>query len=474
MDRRQFLRSLGLGAATLPFLPLFDAHSAATPPPRRLVFFFNANGTIYDSWLPKMNAGKLELSPILAPLEKFKSRLIVVDGLSHKVILEKSNRTGHSAGMNTALTGRNNKITDLSQPLHSMATGISVDQFIAERMATKVKFRTLECGVQVEPYNKDYASLSYSGPLQPIVPENNPYRVFDRLFRNFSTQDNPAAREHLADRQRLLDLVSKDLDAVKDRLPSSDRPKMEAHIDAIHAIDHSLRTGTGAGAGNACKKPDLGAPIDVWKNENVPVLGKMQMDLMVTALACDLTRIGTVQFGRAGAGHRFTWLGKEFAVDPALSPACQAKGFHAVAHRETDPGERAKLVRIHAWYAEQLAYFLDRLASIPEAGGTMLDNTLVVWLNELGTGNDHRHDRIPWVLAGNVGGLFKTGQLVSFPDQPHNRLLLTLCHAMGVPTDVFGDPDYCKAGPLTGLTALPPSPARGSRAGGDSATLPRS
>lgn len=456
LNRRDFLRALGVGASVLPFVPLFDAHSASNPPPKRLLFFFNANGTIRESWLPEMVDGKLKLSPILSPLEKFKSKLLVVDGLSHKVIIEKSNRDGHTAGMNTALTGRNNKIIDPSKPLHSMGTGISIDQFLAGKMAVKTKFKTLECGVQVEPYNKEFASLSYTGPLQPILPENNPKRVYDRLFRSLakaSPAEEAAARESIADRKRVLDLVSSDLDSMKGQLPQSDRAKMEAHIEAVRSLEHSLTTGTGSASNSKCQKFDLGKPIDPWQNENIPAIGKLQIDLLVMALACDLTRIGTVQFGRAGAAHRFTWLGKEFNVDPEVSKFCQAKGFHAVAHRESDAKERAKLVRIHTWYAEQFAYLLEKLASIPEAGGTMLDNTVVVWLNELGTGGDHSHKQIPWVIAGNAGGFLKTGQLVSFPGEAHNRLLLTLCHAMGVDVDVFGDPDYCKAGALTGVTA---------------------
>lgn len=456
LDRRRFLGALGVGAASLPFIPLLDAHAAATPAPKRLVFFFSSNGTIYDSWLPKMESGKLKLSPILSPLEKHKSKTLVVDGLAHKVILEKSVRSGHTAGMNTALTGRNNKIFDPSQPLHSLATGISLDQHLADKMGVGAKLRSLECGIQVEPYNKDFAALSYRGPMQPMLPENSPYRVFDRLFRDFSAPgavDDPDARERQADRQRILDAVSMDLDAMRGRLPASDRVKMEAHIASVQAIEHSLKTGVGAASGNTCRKPELGPPLDAWKNENIPALAKLQMDLLVMALACDLTRVGTIQFGRAGAGHRFTWLGKEFATDPQVGPTCQAKGLHALAHRESDPVSRAKLVRIHTWYAEQLAYLLDRLASIPEGGGSMLDNTVVVWLNELGTGGDHSHEKTPWVIAGNAGGFFKTGRVVSFPGEPHNRLLLTLCHAMGVAADAFGDPDYCKAGALSALRA---------------------
>jgi hypothetical protein len=456
LGRRQFLRALGLGAAVLPFVPLLDAHAASAQPPKRLVFFFSSNGMIHESWLPKMVSGKLELSPILSPLEKFKSKLLVVDGLSHKVILEKSNRSGHTAGMNTALTGRVNKPVDPSRPLHTLATGASIDQYLADRMGAGAKLRTIECGVQVEPYDLEFAALSYRGPLQPVLPESSPYRVFDRLFRGFSAADvpdSPADLEGLADRQRILSAVSRDLEALKERLPRSDRVKMEAHIGAVRAIEHSLTTNVGVASGNACRKPDLGRPLDVWKNENIPALARLQMDLLVMALACDLTRIGTIQFGRSGAGHRFTWLGPEFATDPAVASVCQAKGLHALAHREHDPVSRAKLVRIHAWYAEQLAYLLEKLASIPEAGGSMLDHTAVVWLNELGTGSDHGHERTPWVIAGNVGGFFKTGQVVSFPGQPHNRLLLTLCHAMGIAVDAFGDPDYCSAGPLTGVTA---------------------
>jgi hypothetical protein len=442
---------MGVGASMLPFVPVLDAHATSAPPPKRVVFFFTSNGTIHESWTPKMAAGKLELSPILAPLEKLKSKVLVVDGLSHKVILEKSNRSGHSAGMNTALTGRNNKIVDPAHPLQSLATGISLDQYLADTVGASTKLPSIQCGVQVELYVKAFAALSYRGPLQPVLPENSPYRIFDRLFRDVPDPGSPD-RESVTDRQRVLEAVSKDLEALKGRLPREDRVKMEAHIGAVRAIEHSLTTGAGVGSGRACQKPDLGPPIDPWKNDNIPAVAKLHMDLVAMALACDLTRVATIQFGNAGASHRFTWLGREFVSDPALPAMDGAKGFHALAHREADAASRAKLVRINTWYSQQFAYLLEKLASIPEAGGSVLDHTAVVWLNELGNGGTHNHERTPWVIGGSAGGFFKTGQVVSAPGEPHNRLLLTLCHAMGVATQVFGDPDYCKAGPLSGLT----------------------
>lgn len=247
--------------------------------------------------------------------------------------------------------------------------------------------------------------------------------------------------------------MAKNLDAASSRLAGGDRTKMEAHIGALRAIEHSLSTGRGSVALQSCGKPELGDRLDVRKNANIPALGRLQMDLLVAALACDLTRVGTIQFGRSGAEHRFNWLGPEFATDPLLAESDPAKGFHALAHQDTQADCRAKLVKIHAWYAGELAYLLDKLAAIPERNGTMLDNTLVVWVNELGDGGTHGHERTPWVLAGNVNGFLKTGQVVSFPGQPHNRVLLTICNALGVEGADFGDPDFNRAGPLTGVTA---------------------
>lgn len=451
-SRRAFLRGLA-AATTLPFVPLLDAHGATAAPPKRLLFFFTANGTIRESWLPTLRGRELALSPILAPLERHKARLIVIDGLAHTVILEKSSRSGHSAGMNTALTGRTNKIVDPSQPLRSFATGISVDQHLADTLAPPTKVRTVELGVAVEPWSPDTAALSYRGPVRPVYPESDPWRAFARLFGAPGAGADPAVEAAaIADRRRLFDLAARDLDAMKGRVGAADRVKLDAHVGALRDLERGLATGAGAASGRSCRAPELGRRLDPHRNDDIPAIARLQIDLAVMALACDLTRIGTVQFGRAGAAHRFTWLGDEFRSDPRLASTDQAKGFHALAHRESDPASRAKLVKIHAWYAAELAYLLDRLAAVPEGGGTLLDNTLVVWVNELGTGGDHRHDHTPWVLAGNVGRFFRTGRLVAFPGQPHNRLLLTLCHAMGVPAATFGDPDYCKAGPLEDLT----------------------
>lgn len=446
LSRRQILKALGAGGVSmLPFMPVLEAQAAAAP--KRIIFFFTSNGTIQDAWTPKMVSGQLELSPILSPLEKFKSKLLVVEGLAQRVVLDKGEQIGHFAGMNTILTGARNKIMDRSNPTLNLSTGISLDQHLAQQLGTATKLPSIECGVHVVHV---FATLSYRGPFRCVRPENSPYAMFDRLFRDVpdpTALGSAAARERLADRKRVLDAAAKDLDALRGRLARSDRVKMEGHIEAIRAIDHSLTTGAGAASGQACRKPELGAPLDIWENDNIPAIAKMQMDLVAMAFACDLTRVATLQFGSAAATHRFTWLGPEYAKEIIGDPA---RGLHALAHRESYPESKAMLIRVHTWYAQQFAYLLEKLDAIPEGSGSVLDHTAVVWCNELGTGSTHSHEHLPWVIAGGAGGSLKTGQMLSFPREPHNRLLMTLCAAMGVPTDVFGDPAYCSGGVLAG------------------------
>lgn len=128
---------------------------------------------------------------------------------------------------------------------------------------------------------------------------------------------------------------------------------------------------------------------------------------------------------------------------------------HELSHAgDGDTVSNEKLVKINAWHAEQVAYVLDRLAEAQEVdGGSMLDNTLLLWGNELGAGNTHTHKDIPWLLAGGAGGYFEMGRPLAYPDQPHNNLLVSVCNAMGL-SDVttFGIPGVC-TGPLSGLTA---------------------
>jgi hypothetical protein len=167
----------------------------------------------------------------------------------------------------------------------------------------------------------------------------------------------------------------------------------------------------------------------------------MQIDLMVNSFAADFARVATLQFTNSVGGARMHWLDI-------------SEGHHELSHLpDNDAKAQDKLTRINKFWCEQLAYLAKRLAETPEpgGGGSLLDNTLIMWTNELGKGNSHTLDDIPFVLVGN-GLDFKMGRSLKYPRAPHNRLLLALAHGMGHPIDKFGNPDFCGQGPLSDLT----------------------
>jgi hypothetical protein len=436
MDRRAFLRRIGASAALLPLLPEFHlprAHAAPAPPIRRLALVYSSNGTVREKWVPKVEGSGLVLSEILAPLEKHKDQLLVVDGLGYSVC-EKGEKTGHYGGMNAALTGSPPKIVDKAEG-RSLATGPSIDQVIGASFGSAVPFRSIECGVRVDTYAATVAATAYRGALDPILPENDPRKILARVFGAApSREPDPAAEARLRDRRSLLDTLTKDLARVRARLAVPDQPKFDAHLEAFRDLERRLD-----GAAATCSRPAIPA-LDLGKNDQIPQIGRAQIDLLVAAFACDRTRVGTIQYGRAGATHRLSWLGPEFLSDPDNGPNDSTSGIHGLAHNEANPTSRAKLARCHAWYAGEVAYLVDRLRAIPEGTGTMADSTLVVWFNELGTGN-HSLRNTPWVLVGALGGAIRTGRLVTAPGVAHNKLLIAIARAFGLDVETFGDPD---------------------------------
>jgi hypothetical protein len=177
------------------------------------------------------------------------------------------------------------------------------------------------------------------------------------------------------------------------------------------------------------------------ENDNMPKITKAQIDLMVNSFSADFARVATLQFTNSVGMARMKWLGV-------------TEGHHELSH-EPDTNEKAqeKLTKINKWFCEQLAYLAKRLAETPEPGGqgSLLDNTLIVWTNELGKGNSHTMDNIPFVLVG--GGLdFKMGRSLKYNKLPHNRLHIALANAFGHRIEKFGNPNFCSGGALPNLS----------------------
>jgi hypothetical protein len=174
------------------------------------------------------------------------------------------------------------------------------------------------------------------------------------------------------------------------------------------------------------------------QNDNVPRLSRMQIDLLVNSFVNDMARVATLQYTKSVGMAKMKWLDIN-------------DGHHSLSHEPDKNGEAvAKLTKINKWFAGELRYLVEKLASTPEPGGagSLLDNTLVMWTNELGKGNSHTLDNIPFVLVGGGFG-FQMGRSLKLPKVPHNRLHLALAHAVGHRLEAFGKKSLCEGGPLS-------------------------
>lgn len=447
--RRQLLRGSLACAAAIPLLDATRARGQAGAFPRRLLVFYTPNGTIGPEWRPNGGERDFTLGRILAPLAPYREQLLVLGGVN-MALADAGFGSHHTRGVGGLLTGRpilQGSFESAGPPTAGWASGISIDQHIARSLAPPTPFRSLELGVQVVDAEVR-GRLSYSGASQPLPPIESPYAAFDRIFAGATSTPpgavDPALERLRRNRQTVLGLVREELAAARGVVGTEDRLKLDAHLESIQDIERRLVAPPGVGSRD-CEPPELGQLLDVAAAVNLPAVGKLQIDIAVSALACDLTRVATVQFTHAESDQTFPFLG----IDGA---------HHVMSHAgDSDAAAQENLTKINVWYAEQLAYLLGKLASYPEGEGSLLDNTVVLWCNEVGKGNNHSHRDLPFLLAGSCGGHFATGRFVDYMSngqagRPHNDLLVSLANAMGVADTTFGDPEHC-TGPLPGLTA---------------------
>jgi hypothetical protein len=431
MIRRNFLRDLGLSAASLPFLaglPSLYGAEALGSRKQRLIIMFTPNGTLPGEFWPK--AGPLtELKPILKPLEKFKDRMLMLKGLSNRI---KGDGDGHMRGMSCLLTGIEllpGNIQGGSDTPAGWANGISIDQelknFLQKDAATQTRFGSLEFGVAVPDRADPWTRMVYAGSNKPVAPIDDPYQMLNKLYGQMKDRATLVG---------VLDDVRDDLKKISKKISREDQRAIKDHMELVKAMEEDLKR-----AGDrklVHPEPELDPNIELV-NDNTPEISRMQMDLLVNSMANDMTRIATLQYMRSVGQARMRWLEVE-------------EGHHQLSH-EPDKNEDAqeKLLRINTWFADELAYLVQKLSDTPEPGadGSMLDHTTVIWTNELGKGNSHTHDNIPFLLVGNGAG-FKMGQCHDFKGAPHNRFLMTLAHSFGHELKSFGSEKYCGDGVL--------------------------
>jgi hypothetical protein len=434
-SRREFLRNLGISAATLPFVLNLSSFGLANEHPqrKRLVIMFSPNGVVPKTFWPDQEGTDFELKESLQPLQAFQDRTLILHGVCDKV---RGDGDAHMRGIGCLLTGTElfpGNIQGGSDTPAGWSKGISIDQEIKNHLqanpSTRTRFGSLEFGVLVPDRADTWTRMSYAGPNKPLAPLDDPYQMFSKLYGRQKDQESLRS---------ILDDLQGDLAKVSGLVSAEDRRLLEEHTTFVRELELELQSDNAQELGHAVPEIEPGVKAE---NDNMPRISKLQIELMVSSFAADFARVATLQYTNSVGNARMRWLD----VD---------EGHHELSH-EPDSNEKVqeKLTRINHWYAEQLAYLAQRLAETPEPGGngSLLDNTLIVWTNELGKGNSHTLDNIPFVLVGN-GLDFCMGRSLSYRKVPHNRLLLALAHGMGhEELKSFGNPNFCGDGPLTGL-----------------------
>jgi hypothetical protein len=271
--------------------------------------------------------------------------------------------------------------------------------------------------------------MVYAGANKPLAPIDDPYQMFRKLYGRMKDQESLKS---------VLDDLQEDLRKVGSVVSEADRRLLDEHASFVRQMEQDLKAPRQELVGHAVPELEPGVKAE---NDQMPRISKMQMDLLVNSFAADFARVATLQYTNSVGQARMRWLGI-------------GEAHHELSHQpDANKPAQDQLTRINQWFCEQLAYLARRLAQTPEPGGpgTLLDNTLLVWTNELGQGNSHTLNNIPFVLVGN-GLDFRMGRALKYAEVPHNRLLLSLAQAMGHGIKHFGNPNYCQEGPLTNLS----------------------
>jgi hypothetical protein len=399
LSRRAFLRGSGVSLA-LPFMeamrPLAaSAASTAAKPPVRMACLYFPNGVWHPTWFPQKSGRDYEVTPSLEPLQKHRENLTVFSGLDKK---HSHGGDGHYAKTANFLTGLLVKKTtgkDLS------VGSMSLDQVAARSTSRFTPLPSLELGIDpvisgidsIVGYTRLYGSyISWRSPSQPVAREINPQLAFQRLFGvlNAGRSASPADLQRAADRRALLDLVLDDARSLRSSLGRVAPPGTpDSHQDHV----------------------------------------RLMLDLMVLAFQTDSTRVSTFMFANDVSGKNFA----------GLIPGVNGS-HHEFSHHQNKKENSEPYAKINRWHTEQLAYFLDRLAAIPEGDSNLLNNSMIFFGSSLSDGNSHQPDNLPIILAGGGGGTIRGGSHFAAPKgTPLCNLYVSMLERMGAPVDSFGD-----------------------------------
>ncbi|MEM9461263.1 MAG: DUF1552 domain-containing protein [Myxococcota bacterium] len=433
MNRRSFLCSglsaLGLGAGSTLLPSLSRTARAGGDPPLRFVLFYTAQGTVPPRWsIDPLGNGlgsdwvadttgwaEQDFAPMLAPLHMWRDKVTVFDGLALVSAEADGGGVRHERAQAHSLTGAN-AVWEGGYPY---AGGPTIDQQIAEVIARTDRYRSIELSVSRGLAYDGYGSVVYRDAGQAIPVIDDPRVLWDRLFGLGDPNDPVTARQ-----SSVLDQVASRYDAVSGVISAEDRQKLDVHRDLVRALEQQI---VGLASASCPGEPAKANSYGDYDTDFTNHVG-----LMTAALACDLTRVVSIQMGQLTT--------EQLSAPPGDVHAEYAHGIYdspLAADVMTEYG------RVHAQHFAQILAMLD---SIPEAGGTMLDNTVVLWMSEMAD-SWHGFDTYPAVIAGG-GGRFRLGRHIHYAKRtpfmglsydgesmmgvPHQKLLNSVAQGMGL------------------------------------------
>jgi hypothetical protein len=435
LNRRRFLRGLGVGLALPAFESLLPTATAsgtkAGAPPRRIAFCSIPNGVQQDHWWPAGGERDFVLNKTMLPLEPFKDSIQVIGGLDHQHATPGPDGGGDHARANaTLLTGVRARKTAGAD----IRLGVSIDQVIARKIGRETRFASLEltcdkvrkAGQCDSGYSCAYLyNISWRSETTPMTPESNPRLLFERLFGSGPAQERQASyHQRQQDQKSVLDFIMDDARSLGRELGRADRQKLDEYLTGVRELEQRIVSSEKFGA---LPEVELSVP------PGTPAGFGDHMDLMFEILALafqtDSTRVATLLLAGDGTNYAFPQIGIP-------------EGHHWLTHDAgSNPGQWEKVAKIDQYYAAHFARFLGRLKAMKDFdGSTVLDNSMIFYGGAIANGNRHNHDNLPAILAGGGGGALTPGRFVRFPSQPMANLFLSLADRMGESSlERFGD-----------------------------------
>ena len=434
LPRRTFLRGMG----TVLGLPLLDAMvpalSAMVPPEaatRRIGFIYMPNGvaknSTIDYWTPASEGKDFELSQILAPLEPFRDRMVVVSGLDqNQAETGNDGASGdHTRGTSSWLTGVYPKRTEGAD----VRNALSADQIAVSVLGKDTALPSLELAIDLNflagqcenSYSCVYLNtLAWTSPTTPLPTENNPRIVFERLFGDGGTAERRAAQAR--QNQSILDSVLDDLHRVERRLGPGDRTRVTEYVDAVREVERRIQ---GAEGRAETELPTLDRPKGIPERFDEHV--KLMYELQWLAFRADLTRVVTFMLGRE----------LNFRTYPEIGVT---EGHHGLSHHQDRPEQIAKYAKVGVYQAQLFAGFLEKLQSTSEGDGTLFDHSLFLYGAGLSNPNTHAHTDLPLLVVGGRDSRIEGNRHLVFRGQkPMTNLLLSLLDRVGMHADTLGD-----------------------------------